>query len=249
MIPLSQSLLLSSYPQGARRARRWRCGRSPRWSRRSSGPLLGGWITDNISWPWIFYINIPVGIVAAAVDLDRSTASAKRRRASCRSTASASGLLVIWVGALQIMLDKGKDLDWFGSTQIVVLAVVAVVGLRALPRLGADRATSGRRPAAVRAAQLLDQHASRCRSPTALFFGNVVLLPLWLQQYMGYTATHGRAWCWRRSDCSRSCCRRWSASNVAQGRSARVRDRSHSRSSRSCSSCARTSTPTPTFAR
>ncbi len=92
-----------------------------------AGPLLGGWITDNISWPWIFYINIPVGMIAAAI-----TWSIYRKRdpGSRKSPFDAIGLalLVIWVGALQIMVDKGKELDWFGSTQIVVLALVAVIG-------------------------------------------------------------------------------------------------------------------------
>ena len=61
MIPLSQSLLLSSYPQGEGRHARSRSGRITTLVAPVVGPLLGGWITDNISWPWIFYINVPVG--------------------------------------------------------------------------------------------------------------------------------------------------------------------------------------------
>ena len=98
-------------------------------------------------------------------------------------------LLVVWIAAMQIMLDKGKELDWFASTQIVTLAIVAVVGFVVLRDLGADRRASGRRPAPFRRPQLRDGNASRCRSPTALFFGSIVLLPLWLQTQMGYTAT------------------------------------------------------------
>jgi len=95
---------------------------------------------------------------------------------------------VLWIGALQIMVDKGKELDWFGSTQIIVLAIVAVVGL-----------------AFFLAWELTEEHPivdlrlfARRNFLTGtmalsvaygLFFGNVVLLPLWLQQYMGYTAT------------------------------------------------------------
>jgi DHA2 family multidrug resistance protein len=98
------------------------------------------------------------------------------------------GLLVLWIGALQILIDKGKELDWFGSTQIVVLAIVAAVGF-----------------AFFLAWELTESHpivnlrlfARRnfLMGTTALavaygvFFGNVVLLPLWLQQWMGYTAT------------------------------------------------------------
>jgi len=186
MIPLSQTLLLSSYPRA-------KAGTAmAMWAMTVlvaplTGPLLGGWITDNISWPWIFYINIPVGLLAAAI-----TWSIYRKRdpGSRKAPFDAVGLalLVIWIGALQIMVDKGKELDWFGSTQIVVLAIVAVVGL-----------------AFFLAWELTEKHpivdlrlfARRnflmgtlaLSVAYGLFFGNVVLLPLWLQQYMGYTAT------------------------------------------------------------
>ena len=121
MIPLSQALLLASYPKN-------RAGSAlAMWSITTLvapvvGPLLGGWITDNISWPWIFYINVPVGIAAAfatwAIFHKRETATAR-----VPVDVVGLGLLVLWVGALQVMLDKGKDLDWFNSTQIVVLDV------------------------------------------------------------------------------------------------------------------------------
>jgi DHA2 family multidrug resistance protein len=186
MIPLSQTLLLSSYPRA-------KAGSAmAMWAMTVlvapvAGPLLGGWITDNISWPWIFYINIPVGLIAAAI-----TWSIYRKRdpGSRKSPFDYVGLalLVLWIGALQIMVDKGKELDWFGSTQIVVLAIVAVVGF-----------------AFFLAWELTEEHPivdlrlfARRNFLTGtmalsvaygLFFGNVVLLPLWLQQYMGYTAT------------------------------------------------------------
>jgi DHA2 family multidrug resistance protein len=96
--------------------------------------------------------------------------------------------VILWVGALQIMLDRGKDLDWFGSGQIVALAVVAVVGFA----LFLVWELTERHP-------IVDLHLFARRnfwtSSLAMslaygaFFGNVVLLPLWLQQYMGYTAT------------------------------------------------------------
>ncbi len=186
MVPLSQTLLLSSYP-------REKAGTAlALWSMTTliapvAGPLLGGWITDNVSWPWIFYINIPVGLVAALI-----TWGIYHRRESAIRKIPVDGiglaLLVLWVGSLQVMLDKGKELDWFGSTQIVVLAIVAVVAF-----------------AFFLVWELTDDHPIVDLSlftrrnfwagglalalAYSLFFGNVVLLPLWLQQWMGYTAT------------------------------------------------------------
>ncbi|MFL6661251.1 MAG: DHA2 family efflux MFS transporter permease subunit [Rhizobacter sp.] len=186
MIPLSQTLLLASYvPQKAGTA-------MAMWAMTVlvapvAGPLLGGWITDNISWPWIFYINIPVGLVAAAI-----TWSIYHKRDPGPKRVPLDyvglGLLVLWIGALQIMVDKGKELDWFASTQIVMLAVTAVVGFlfflaweltETHPIV--DLRLFGQRNFALATLSLSLGYG--------LFFGNVVLLPLWLQQYMGYTAT------------------------------------------------------------
>ena len=186
MIPLSQALLLASYPKN-------RAGTAlAMWSITTLvapvvGPVLGGWITDNISWPWIFYINVPVGIVAAlatwAIYHKRETPTAK-----VPVDAIGLSLLIIWVGAMQVMLDKGKDLDWFNSPTIIALACVAVVGFAIflIWELTEEH-------------PVVDLSLFRSRNFTVstiamlfaygLFFGNVVLLPLWLQQYMGYTAT------------------------------------------------------------
>jgi MFS transporter, DHA2 family, multidrug resistance protein len=186
MIPLSQALLLASYPKA-------RAGMAlAMWSITTlvapvMGPLLGGYITDNVSWPWIFYINVPVGLVAAAFTWSiYRTRETPTRKLPIDSFGL--GLLVLWIGALQIMLDKGKELDWFHSPQIVTLAVVAVVGF-----------------VVFLIWELTEEHPIvelslfRLRNfwtgtltmslGYGLFFGNVVLLPLWLQQYMGYTAT------------------------------------------------------------
>src|SRR5579862_8647483 len=106
MMPLSQALLLSSYPKAKAGAA------LGMWAITTLvapvvGPVLGGWITDNISWPWIFYINIPVGIAAAvatwAIYRKRDTPTAR-----VPVDAIGLGLLMIWVGAMQVMLDKGK---------------------------------------------------------------------------------------------------------------------------------------------
>jgi MFS transporter, DHA2 family, multidrug resistance protein len=186
MIPLSQALLLASYPKS-------RAGIALAiWSITTLvapvvGPVLGGWITDNISWPWIFYINIPVGIAATVV-----TWAIYRRRdtptAKVPVDAVGLGLLMVWVGAMQVMLDKGKDLDWFNSGAIVTLACVAAVGFAVFliwelteEHPIVDLSLFRSRNFAVSTVAMLCAYG--------LFFGNVVLLPLWLQQYMGYTAT------------------------------------------------------------
>jgi DHA2 family multidrug resistance protein len=98
------------------------------------GPTLGGWITDNYTWRWIFYINLPVGILAVllVLRLVEDPPWAKRARAGVRIDYVGVGLLIVGVGALQVMLDKGQEDDWFGSPFILALAVAAGVGLMAL---------------------------------------------------------------------------------------------------------------------
>ncbi len=186
MIPLSQTLLLSSYPRA-------KAGTAmAMWAMTVlvapvAGPLLGGWITDNISWPWIFYINIPVGLIAAAItwSIYRSRDPGPRKT---RLDYVGLGLLVVWVGSLQIMVDKGKELDWFNSPQIVILAATAAIGFAFFLawELTEDHPVVDLRLFGGRNFLMGTLALSVAYG---LFFGNVVLLPLWLQQYMGYTAT------------------------------------------------------------
>jgi DHA2 family multidrug resistance protein len=186
MIPLSQTLLLASYPRA-------KAGTAmAMWAitvlvAPVAGPLLGGWITDNISWPWIFYINIPVGLFAAGLTW---SIYHKRDPGPRRVPLDRVGLvlLVLFVGAMQIMIDKGKELDWFASGQIITLAIVSVVSFMFFLAWEltdkhpiVDLRLFARRNFLMGTAALSIAYG--------LFFGNVVLLPLWLQQYMGYTAT------------------------------------------------------------
>ena len=99
------------------------------------GPTLGGWLTDNYSWRWIFYINVPVGILALILvyQLVEDPPYIARLKAKLSGFDFIGfSLLTLGVGALQIVLDKGQEDDWFGSRFITTLVVIAVVGLVAL---------------------------------------------------------------------------------------------------------------------
>jgi DHA2 family multidrug resistance protein len=186
MIPLSQTLLLSSYPRAL-------AGLAmAMWAMTTlvapvMGPLLGGWITDNIAWSWIFYINIPVGLIAAAGawGIYRKRDSVKHKLPIDRIGLA---LLVVWIGALQMMLDLGKEHDWFQSQLIVALAVTAVVGFAFFVIW---ELTDAHPVVELRLFARRNFWAGTLATSVGygLFFGNVVLLPLWLQQFMGYTAT------------------------------------------------------------
>ena len=93
------------------------------------GPTIGGWLTDNYSWRWVFYINIPIGILAVILCsiLLEDPAYLKGSRPG-KIDFIGFGLLIIWIGCLQVMLDKGQDADWLYSGLIRFLAVAAAVG-------------------------------------------------------------------------------------------------------------------------
>ncbi len=187
MIPLSQTLLLASYPAA-------KAGTAmAMWAMTVlvapvAGPLLGGWITDNVSWPWIFYINIPVGLLAAALTWQIYRA---RETATRIVPVDFTGLvlLVVWVASLQIMLDKGKELDWFNSTVIVVLGCVAVAGF--VTFLVWELVDNDHPIVDVRLFGVRNYWSATLTLSVgyAVFFGTSVILPLWLQTLMGYTQT------------------------------------------------------------
>jgi DHA2 family multidrug resistance protein len=186
MIPLSQALLLGSYPPAKSSMALALWGMTTLVAP-IMGPLLGGWISDNYSWPWIFYINIPVGLFTAWATW---SIYAKRESVTRAIPIDKIGLalLVIWVGALQLMLDKGKELDWFNSGEIILLTVIAAVGLIyfIVWENGQDH-------------PVVDLSLFKGRNFSAgvlaisvgygLFFGSLVIMPLWLQTQLGYTAT------------------------------------------------------------
>jgi len=151
------------------------------------GPIIGGWITDNLSWPWLFYINLPVGAFAAAASW-----SILRHRESKKVKlpidAVGLALLVVGVGCLQFMLDNGNDKDWFNSSLIVAAAIASLISLCFL----IPWELTDRHP-------VIDLHLFSGRNfrigtlvVGIAYFGLSginIIFPLWLQTTMGYTAT------------------------------------------------------------
>lgn len=185
MVPLSQTILLRSYPP-AKRGLALGLWAMTVVVAPIFGPLLGGYITDNYTWPWIFYINVPIGIFSALVCI----AALKGRETPTRHVpldAIGLALLVIGVGSLQMMLDLGKDRDWFNSTFILSLGIIAAIALSILLIWEVTEAQP-----IVDLTLFKDRNFALGALVMALgygtFFGSVVIFPLWLQTVMGYTA-------------------------------------------------------------
>jgi DHA2 family multidrug resistance protein len=186
MVALSLSLLLNNYPNEKKGLA------LALWAMTVVvapifGPILGGYITDDFSWPWIFYINVPVGLLAVLITW---TLLRHRESTIVKTPIDMIGLvlLVLGVGCLQFMLDNGNDKDWFSSQMITTLFIIAIV---CLVFFVAWELTD-KHP-------IVDLHLFAKRNftigVTAMSFGMVgffginVVYPLWLQTVLGYTAT------------------------------------------------------------
>jgi len=153
------------------------------------GPVAGGWLTDNYSWRWVFYINIPIGVIALILTQLYIFDPPYLRKKAQGIDYWGIGLLVLGIGCLQIMLDKGQEEDWFSSHFIIVLAVLTVVGLGGL----IVRELKAEHP-------IIDLTVFKYRSFAVgtflmtvvgfVLYGSTVLLPLFMQILLGYTATH-----------------------------------------------------------
>jgi DHA2 family multidrug resistance protein len=184
--PLSQAVLLESFkPEERGRAMGfWGLGIvvAP-----ILGPVLGGWITENYSWRWVFYINLPVGIVSLIMTQLYVFDPPYLRKESRGIDYWGMGMLVVGIGALQFVLDKGQQEDWFASHMITTLAVLAVVALVVLiiHELRTDTPVIDLRVFGNRT------YATGVFLMTVLGFvlyGSMVLLPVMLQTLFGYSA-------------------------------------------------------------
>ena len=186
LYPMTQTLLIAVYPP-AKRGMALALLAMVTVVAPIAGPILGGWITDSYSWPWIFFINIPIGLFAVMVVRQQMAA---RPVHTSRQPMDYIGLLtlIIGVGALQVVLDKGNDLDWFESNFIIIGTLISVVALAAfiIWELTDEHPVVNLRLFAFRNFRigtivLVGGYAG--------FFGINLILPQWLQTQMGYTAT------------------------------------------------------------
>ena len=182
--PMSQAIMLEAFPveQRGKGMAFWALGIvvAP-----ILGPVLGGWLTDNYSWRWVFYINLPIGIASLLMTKAFIFDPPYLRKARTRVDVLGIGLLVLGIGALQFVLDKGQQEDWFDSKMIVTLTAMSIAALAAF----VIHAIRSRDP-------VLDLRVLKDRTyATGVFmmtvlgfvlFGSLVMLPLFLQTVLGY---------------------------------------------------------------
>jgi len=186
MVALSLSLLLNNYPNEKKGLA------LALWAMTVVvapifGPILGGYLTDNYSWPWIFYINVPVGLLAVLITW---TLLRSRESVTVKAPIDMVGLflLIVGVGCLQFMLDNGNDKDWFSSPLITTLGIIAAICITFFVAWE----LTDKHP-------VVDLHLFRSRNfcigviamslGMLAFFGINVIYPLWLQTVVGYTAS------------------------------------------------------------
>jgi MFS transporter, DHA2 family, multidrug resistance protein len=190
--PLSQAVLLEEFPveERGKAMAFWALGiiAAP-----ILGPTLGGYLTGNYSWRWVFYINLPIGIFSLVMLSLFLVDPPYLRRQSTHIDVWGFGMLALGMGALQIMLDKGQEADWFGSKFIITLAITAAVMLTAFVvwelyvpdplvhfRLFTDRTFA----TGILLVTILG----------FVLYGSLVLLPLFMQTLLGWTAVTAGVW-------------------------------------------------------
>jgi DHA2 family multidrug resistance protein len=187
LLPLSQAILLESFPREKQGMAMAMLGFgvvvAP-----VLGPLLGGWLTDNYSWRWVFYINVPIGLLALLL-MARYIEDPPYIRESRPGTIDATGfaLLALWLGTLQVVLDKGQEKDWFASSWITWLTVISAASFLAM--IARELVT---------AEPIVDLRVFRDRNfgignvvnalTMAVMYSGLTTVPMFLQTLLGYTA-------------------------------------------------------------
>ncbi len=151
------------------------------------GPILGGWITDNWSWPWIFYINIPIGIISVIMLWFVIKDPPYLKRIKTKIDYWGLALIVIGLGCLQIVLDKGQREDWFSSAFIMRLTLISVISLIAFIIVELKNPEPVLNLRVFKDISFSTANIIQFISFFVLF-GSIVLIPLYVQQLLGYNA-------------------------------------------------------------
>jgi DHA2 family multidrug resistance protein len=184
IIPLSQAVMVESFDRAERGKAMaiWGIGImvAP-----VLGPTLGGYITDHLDWRWVFYINVPVGIVSMLLALASVHDTARR---ALRTDWTGIALMIAGIGSLQLVLDRGDQEDWFNSGLITILSVVAVSGMLAFVIRGWRKPDN-----IVNLGLFRDRNFATASSMMGAFglglFGTIAILPIMLEELLGYSAS------------------------------------------------------------
>jgi DHA2 family multidrug resistance protein len=185
-MPMSQTLMLRVFPPEMRGAA------TGVWAMTTLlgpafGPIIGGWISDNLSWHWIFLLNVPIAAACTAAawwllkPVETETKIVPIDKVGVL-------LLVFWIGCLQLLLDLGRDRDWFGSPLIVALGIMAVSGfiVFVIWELTEEHPAVDLRIFRYRA---FSSSVITLALTFGAYFASIVIIPQWLQTSLGYTAT------------------------------------------------------------
>ncbi len=188
LVPLSQSILLESFPREKHGTAMAIFGMGAMLGP-IVGPLLGGWITDTWSWRWIFYINIPIGILSIVMNVIVIKDPPYMKRQKMKIDYWGLVFLAVGLGSLQFMLDKGEREDWFASDVVLIFGIISAV---ALILLAINEYYSEHPIVNLK----LFKDRTFTSGVTVMFFvflnlfGSIVLLPIFLQMLMGYTSMY-----------------------------------------------------------
>ncbi len=187
MVPMSQAILLESFPKEEHGKAMALFGVGVIFGP-IIGPTLGGWITDNWTWPWIFYINIPVGILAVLMTLIVIKDPSYIKRPEGKVDYASFAFIAMGLGSLEVLLNRGERFDWLQSNFIKFFAVMAAMGIA----LFVWRSLTAKHPLVNLKLMKNREYAS---GNILIFlvgfglYGSFVMLPLFVQNLMGYTAT------------------------------------------------------------